>query len=203
MHDELRDYAEFVTLDGIVERRSRDLHERKAALESQLATLARRSEEVEATLGHFTELDRAREAYAQQATETTRLAAEGKATARKRDDANRRFGELNRELEAVRKAGAVRRMFLRSETAISTDILGAKRAIAVADAEAVRLVDLYREVKGKKDTLSARGDALAQALASVDRADLIKQIEALNGKRQPLLNELAAVNKAVADIEAP
>jgi hypothetical protein len=66
----------------------------------------------------------------------------------------------------------------------------------------VRLVDLYREVKGKRDTLAARRDALAQALASVDRADLIKQIEALNAERQPLLNELAMVNKAVADIEA-
>jgi hypothetical protein len=202
-HEQLRDkYAEFVTLDGIVARRSRDLQQRKAALESQIAANARRSERVEALLRHFTEFDRARDGYSEQEAETARLATEGKAAVHRRDDANRRLGELSLEIEALRKAGGLRRIFLRSETTISTDILRAKEAIAGADADAARLLDLHRQARAKRDTFAARRDGLAQALASVDRAGLTTQMEALNAERQPLLNELAVINKALADIEA-
>jgi hypothetical protein len=51
VHDQLRQqYADYITLEGIVERRSRGLKERKTVLETMVADIARREARVEAAL---------------------------------------------------------------------------------------------------------------------------------------------------------
>jgi hypothetical protein len=116
VHEELRrKYSEYVTLEGIVKRRSRDLQERKAVLEAALEGIAYRSVAVEAALNRFAELDGVQAAITDSIRKLGELRNEGESAIRNRDAAKRRLGNLETELEKTRQAGALRRVFLRSE----------------------------------------------------------------------------------------
>jgi AAA domain len=128
--DELRTkYSEYVTLDGIVERRSRDLQKRMTLLEASLEGIARRSAAAEATLHRFIELDSVHAAITDSTRELLQLRNDCKDAVRKRDAAEHRLGSLDREFEKIRAAGALRRMFLRSEKRIAADVKNTRVAI--------------------------------------------------------------------------
>jgi DNA polymerase III delta prime subunit len=196
------EYSEFVTLDGIVERRSRDLQERKTLLEASLEGIARRAAAAEETLNRFTELDSVRAVIMDSTRELVQLTNDGRAAVRKRDAAERRFGNLDREFEKSKTAGALRRVFLRSEKRIAADVENTRAAITAADADAARLLDLIRASKQKADELILKRDDLSRSLGTADRAALKKRMEEFASERQPLLDELTGINKALADIEA-
>ena len=202
-HEELKsEFAEYVTLDGIVERRSRDLQERKTVLESILADIARRVATSEATLTRFAELDNLRAAITDSIREQVQLRNDREAAVQKRDAAKRRLGSLDREFEKTRTAGALRRMFMRSEKRIAADAENTRAAIASADTDTERLLDRLGGSKEKADELVLKRDELARALGTADRAALQKQMEVFASQQQPHLDELAGINKALADIEA-
>lgn len=122
-HDELsRDYAEFVTLDGIVERRSRDLLSRKEDLERRLEGVARRAEATERLLKGLAELDDLRLAVDEALRESARLRSDTDQTTGRRHDAESRREGLVSELRKLALAGAFRRAFSRSEASISADM---------------------------------------------------------------------------------
>lgn len=203
VHEELkRQYAGFVTLDGIVERRSRDLRQRKTDLETSLAGIARRSEATEALLSRFRELDGVRAAIAEANQDVAELKGECDAAVRRGDGVERRLGDLGLELEKTRAAGTIRRAFLRSEKTIIADIEQAGSSKVAAEREATELLNRCRILEQKAKGLIDRSDDLTRSLRTADRAVLQRQIDTFAAERQPLLNELAGVNKALADIEA-
>ncbi len=203
VHDGLsREYAEYVTLDGIVERRSRDLQKRKTVLEAILESIARRVATAEATLTRFADLDSLRAAITDSTRELVQLRNEREAAVQKRDAAKRRLGNLDREFEKTRTAGALRRMFVRSEKRIAADVENTRAAIATADADTERLLDRLGGSKEKADKLVLKLDELVRTLGTADRAALQTQMETFASERQPHLDELASINNALADIEA-
>lgn len=202
-HEQLKkDYADYVTLDGIVERRSRDLKQRKAALESNLEKLARRSAKAEATLRLFAENDALEVVIVQTGQEFANLITGDKVRTKKLLAAKQTLQQLKNELEARNTAGALRRIFLRAETAISRDIVSTNAEIERLSLEVAQSSDLLRKAKDKGDRLAVHRNELAKALAAFDRGDLTKQMTAFKHERQPLLDELATLNRALADIEA-
>ena len=202
-HDELRGgYAEFVTLDGIVERRSRDLQKRKTELETRLADIARRAAAAERMLNGFAELDGLRAAITEIEREITRLKSEDQSLVKRRAAAEKRLGDFDHELEKNRTVGALRRVFLRSEKTIVTDIEKTTAVIAAANMAAEQLLDRHRVSKEKADELAARRNDLAGSLVTADRFTLQRQVETFASERQPPLDELASTNKALADIRA-
>lgn len=203
VHDQLRQqYAEYVTLEGIVERRSRDLKERKTVLESMLADIARREARVEAALHLFAELDQVEVALGKADREVSNLDSDGRALVQERQVSANRLADLDRELNSRKTAGMLGRVFLRNEVTIQRDIAATKRELDRLTAEAAQVSDTFKQAKEKVEQLVARNAELNRALDTVNRSDLLKRKEGLSAERQPLIDETSAINKALADIEA-
>jgi hypothetical protein len=203
VHDQLRQqYAEYVTLEGIVERRSRDLKERKTVLESMLADIARREARVEAALRLFAELDQIEAALGKADREVSNLDSDDRALVQELQVSASRLADLNDELNSRKTAGVLRRVFLRTEETIQRDIAVTKRELDRITAEAAQASDTFKQAKEKVQQLAARKAELDRALDAMNRSDLIMRKEGLSAERQPLIDELAAINKALADIEA-
>jgi ssDNA-binding Zn-finger/Zn-ribbon topoisomerase 1/DNA polymerase III delta prime subunit len=202
-HDQLRqEYAEYVTLEGIVERRSRDLRQRKTVLEAMLADIALRAARVEAALRLFAELDQLEAVHRNVIQEVEKLDSDGRALLQRLQAAKNRLAELNRELDSRKTAGMLRRAFLRSEVAIQRDIDSKTRELDRITAEATQFPDAFKQAKAKADQLAARKAELTRSVDAMNRADLLKRMEQFSTERQPLFDELAVINKALADLEA-
>ncbi|MGO8975702.1 MAG: AAA domain-containing protein, partial [Steroidobacteraceae bacterium] len=202
-HDQLRqEYAEYVTLEGIVERRSRDLRQRKTTLESMIADIARRAARVEAALQLFAELDQLKAAHWNGIQEVEKLDSDGRALVQRLQAAKNRLAELNRELDSQKTAGMLRRAFLRSGVAIEHDIDSKTRELDRITAEATQFPDAFKLAKAKADQLAARKTELTRSIGAANRADLLKRMEQFSTRRQPLVDELAVINKALADLES-
>ena len=122
-HDQLRqEYAEYVTLEGIVERRSQDLRQRKTAVELMVADIACCATRVEGALRLFVELDQLEAANRNAIQEVEKLDGDGRTLVQRLPAVKNRLAERNRELDSRKTAGMLRRAFLRSEVAIQRDI---------------------------------------------------------------------------------
>jgi DNA polymerase III delta prime subunit len=202
-HDQLRDeYAKFVTFEGIVERRSRDLRQRKTQLESTLADIARRVERIEAALRLFAELDQVDAAIREAGHEVARLENGGRALVQKIQAAKDRLANLTRELESWKSAGIIRRAFLRTESVIQRDIDSTKQDIDRLTVEATRFPDTFRQAKAKAGQFAGRKAELTRLLDATNRAELLNRMKTFSTERQPFIDELVVINKALADIEA-
>lgn len=202
-HDQLRqEYAEYVTLEGIVERRSHDMRKRKTALESMVADIARRSARVEVALRLFAELDQVEAAHRNAIQEVERLDSHGRALVERLQAAKSRLAELNRELDFRKTAGMLRRAFLRNEAAIQRDIDSKRGELDRVTGEATQFPFAFKQAKVKSDQLVARKAELTRSVDAMNRADLLKRMEQFSTERQPLIDELAVINKALADLEA-
>jgi DNA polymerase III delta prime subunit len=202
-HDQLRqEYAEYVTLEGIVERRSRDLRRRKTALESMVADIARRAARVESALRLFTELDQIDAAHRNAIQEVEKLDSAGRALVQRLQAAKSRLAELNRELEFRKTAGMIRRAFLRGEVVIQRDIDSKAQELDRIATEAAQFPNVFKQAKAKVHQLAAHKIDLTRSVDAMNRADLLRRMELFSTERQPLVDELAVINNALADLEA-
>lgn len=202
-HDQLRQqYAEYVTLEGIVERRSLDLRQRKTALESMVADIARRTARVEAALRLFVELDQLEAAHRNAVQEIERLDSDGRTLLQRLQAAKNRLAELNGELDSQKTAGMLRRAFLRSEIVIQRDIDSKTWELDKITGEATQFPNAFKRAKATADQLAARKAELTRSVDAMNRAELLKRMEQFSTERQPLVDELAVINKALADLEA-
>lgn len=114
------EYSDYVTIDGIVERRSADLKTEKRQLEENIARIDARTERARQILAQFESLDQAERRVVTEQEKTNQIAREGKAAKEdlSRNDARRI--ELAAELE--RRRTAVFGFFRRSEGTIQADI---------------------------------------------------------------------------------
>jgi len=201
-HDELRsEFAEYVSLDGIVERRSRDLKERKTVVETAVADIGHRAELAEGLLAKFAQLDHSNTIFSEEEQLRERYRAGSKAAVQAYDAATRRMDELGGELQTTRTAGLLRRLFLRSEQSIELDARSTEAHRSHHHAESVRLGDLARASDVKLSRIEGQIADMKRELASQDRSRLLRQKAAFQVERQPLLDELARINKALSDIQ--
>jgi hypothetical protein len=127
---------------------------------------------------------------------------EGKATAQAYDSAVHRINKLQHELETKRTAGVLRRAFMRAEQSIEVDVRKAEADRSHHAREAARLGDLFKASTARSGQLEEQVTVVMHELASHDRSRLLQQKGAFDAERQPFLDELAKLNKALSDIEA-
>jgi len=109
------EFTEFVTLDGIVLRKSVDLQRRKSLLESEIQRLRLSAAAANRILGAFKRLDdleRDRDNLAHERAAREKALADAEAVSRQVANS---VGNLERELSARLGAGAVRRLLMRGE----------------------------------------------------------------------------------------
>lgn len=195
-----RSWAEQITVDGIVEKKSRALFARKAELEVQL-------ERINASVVHATKImkifialdglvaERGRVATTFQQEQTGHnLLAGKKRTLEKRLEA------LQLEKQKVQMAGTIKRAFLRSLDAIEKDIRLASTEIMSIERQLDSSEQKLRELKEHLSRIETSIHQAKQAVLGVDRKQVESQLEQAEAKKHPLIEEISDINKQLENI---
>jgi len=199
---ELENYSAFVTAQGILGRRSRDLKQRQAEIEREITRLDAEFKTTSHLLERFTELDQKSEFLSKLRTEADTLASRGKVTVAARDRAEQAAAEYRKELDRVRASGFIRRTFMRSEEAIKRDISRSDREAAEQKQAAEQILSDFRNARIQRDQLASRVEQLNHELRGCDRKQLERTKASFDARRDPLVAELQEIAKKLADLEA-
>ena len=200
---ELRDkYASYVTTDGIIERLSKELRERQRRLEEQVALIDAKSASTNRMLQLFAQFDRieSERASLNQQLNTHLTATRAAATVFER--AQQKIKESNAELQQWKGAGALRRVFLRSQEKIINDLRRAESEMARQEAIVRNSTAEGEALESKRNEVQSSIEALASRLSGQDRNELEKARQAIDGERRPLVTELQEIAQRLAEMEA-
>lgn len=200
-HAELsEDWAPYVTLNGIVERKSSSLRERKAELEDQLDRINKVFARATEIAKLFKDLDGllAKENH-------LLFDHEGAVKARAealRDRSNKLEEVKALEAEKIRheSAGTFKRTFLRKIELIERDIRNIRIDLDKLSTKAESAMKMAQEWKQQLDSISEVIKRSQQALASFDRTAIEKQLEEAEEQKRPIFEEITEINKQLDDI---
>lgn len=193
----------FVTLDGIVRRKSVDLQRRKKFLEEEIQRLRLSTDAAHRILNAFKNLDEAereRQELVHRRAARTKAVADAETAER---EASKSAGNLERELAERIAAGVLRRLLMRSEAAIRTDLT---RANAQKEESATRLRSHRLVLEdpaqlAKERELAARHGKLTAALRDQNRVIAKRQVDEFEETIVPALREISDINRALEEIE--
>lgn len=194
------DFEDYVTVDGIVNRKSVELKERQLRLQNEIKALDARTARTRILLDQFIELDSMERAVGAQKEETNTLAKKGRELKAEREALSADIAKLEAELAKPR--GGIVGWFKRSESSIREEIAQkqGRRQRVLADIE--QTSPAYAEARARFDRLVADRDRRAQALAGADRKAAQREIEVADFRRAPLTEELREVEAKLADMRA-
>jgi AAA domain/Topoisomerase DNA binding C4 zinc finger/PLD-like domain len=198
---ELRqDWAEHITVDGIVERKSRTLLDRKEELETKLerinASVARATELMKAyTVLDGLIADREHVITSLQEAQTDRNSViERKRSMEKRCEA------LQAEKQKVQLAGAIMRTFSRSIEAIEKDLQLVGADLLTQEKHVESAEQKLRDLKERLSVIDVAIHQAKQAVVGVDQKQVEHQIEQAEDQKRPLIEEISDINKQLEDI---
>ena len=99
VHDKLNEYHNYVTVDGIAERRSADLKEKKQQLETEIARIDASTQSAQQCLAKFESLDKANRELTSEQENVNQLARKGKTLQEKQSNLAAGRDELAQELQ--------------------------------------------------------------------------------------------------------
>jgi hypothetical protein len=200
--DELERYRKFVTIDGIVERRSGQLHQRKAELESEERALVARNECARAVVTAFRFID---EAGQQRTTATANLSHAHRALDQAKQAQQRietKKTAFETELSETEQAGGFRRLFKRSPETIRADIAETVAALAAGvaalEAGGQRVESLKRE-EARLERLIRDAEAI---VAGQDYRAAEAETEKAEERLAEIRRNIAEIERQLSDIEA-
>jgi hypothetical protein len=196
--NKLEKYRAYVTIDGIVERRSRELEERRGQIERALALLDNRTFKHQHVMIRFQELDKAAEELVVLRQALTKLGSKAETAQRTHQRNAQRAIELNAEL--LKRQKAFFTILSRKEEDIRHDL-------AAADAERVQIEGRWAAVRESNERARRAFDlaltdhqAKRDALAGEDRKAVEKAIRDAGDERSDLVAELRDVEAKIAAI---
>jgi ssDNA-binding Zn-finger/Zn-ribbon topoisomerase 1 len=197
------EFSEYVTLDGIVRRKSVDLQKRKAVLESEIQRIRSVSESARQVLDAFRKLE---ETQRERDGLANRRAALMKAVSDAVDsdkEVSKSTANLERELEARLVAGVMRRLLMRSETTIRADLsrLQARKELAATQLQECRIALDNPERQEQERDVDARHEKLMLALRNQNRVVVQTIVDGAEEKISPAIREVADINKTLESIE--
>ena len=182
------EYVDYVTIDGIVARRSQEVHERRAQVERTLKLLHARTQKSQRLIERFRELDLAAAKLGALREQLAKIGSEAEGAQRALQRNAQRTNHLLAELQ--KRQNAFFTLLSRKEEVI-------KRDLAASDAERVQIqaqMDLisqrYEPAKLSFDEAVAVHDAKRNALAEEDRKAAEKAIRNAADERADLEAEL-------------
>ena len=194
----LNKYADYVTVEGIVERRTRELQERRSQIKRSLEmhdTLTLKHQHI---IARFADLDRAADELALSRDLLGKVTAEATSIQQVAERNAHRTRDLQSELEKRKRA------FF---TLLSRKEENIRRDLNAADAERVRIEALmdgvrqrYENVNGKFDLAAAQHEAKRTALLGVDPRMAEEALRNAGGERMKLQAELSDIEARVAVI---
>jgi ssDNA-binding Zn-finger/Zn-ribbon topoisomerase 1 len=192
------EYPEYVTVDGIVERRSVGLKAEKRWIESQIAGIDARTEHAGRILVQFEALGLAERELATEQANVNELARMGKALQEELSHNSTCRDELDAELQ--RRRTAIFGFFHRSEDAIQADI---QRTATERQGIAMRISDLkerYTAARQRFEQARRTRDSRRSKVADKDRAGAEAVIAQTKDKRDKLVAQLREVEGKIAEL---
>ncbi len=193
------EYNDYVSVDGILERRSADLKARQAQLQKKIADIDVQSAKAREVIKLFGDLDAAQSLLDAQLEATNKIARQGKELNTTAQAIIARQQELHQELEKRRKA--LLSFLQRSEKAIQADISETDSRLRKLRTEIETTKTQYTEAKARFELAKSRRDRLHTTLASVDRSLANRIIATAEKARAPLISELREIEIKISDLQ--
>lgn len=199
--EELDDYREFVTVAGIVERRSVALKQQRQALQERETRILIATERARAILAAYHTLDQTRRDLDNTRQRLADSEAGVTATEREQERLEALKTSLSQELRDTEVAGALKRMFMRAPEKIRADI---ERNDAALAAGAAALNAGRQRVEALRSEVARLERAVLshqEALAGKDRAAAQAEMDAAEEPLTEIRREIAEIDRELADIE--
>jgi flagellar biosynthesis GTPase FlhF/ribosomal protein L37AE/L43A len=195
-------FTEYVTLDGIVRRKSADLQERKKQLQRTVEETQSRTDAATRTVEEFRALDEAtekRERLIGRRDEYTKALTEIEI---QEAEIRKKLVALQSELDLRAAAGPLRRLILRNEKSIRADLSACTvrqadlQVAAEKKRHELRVPDLSIEVK----ELTHQCERLAESLKMKNRVSAEGIVGEANATISRLLREIDEINSQLDDM---
>ncbi len=200
-HSELKsDWSNHITVDGIVERKSQALIERKDVLEEQIDQINARVSRATEHMKLFMLLDGLIANGERADALLKKIHTEFGALSEKKRALEDKLQLLHEEKATIQSAGTLKRVFLRSLGAVGKDIKANEGALL---ARARELADSGRTLVDAKARAAEIGIAISQKrpkVSGIDRKQVERDLERAEELKRPISDEIADINKQLVDL---
>jgi hypothetical protein len=169
------DYSSDVTLDGILNRLSRDLRVRQEEIEEEIVLIDKHADKSNRLLESFSELDREKEVLLRFEEAVKETASRGRAAVAARDKAKQSVDQYTKELTRREQAGPIKGIFMRPAAEIRADLVRAEAEATSQDEAAGQLKRAFDDVCHNKDSQARKVTRLADAVAGFERNYRLKR----------------------------
>lgn len=200
-HQELKnDWANDITVDGIVERKSQSLIARKEVLETQLERINAQSSRAAEIMRVFKVLDGLIADKEHAGTLLQKKQVDYSSLAEKKQSLVNKQASLADEKQKILTAGTFKRAFLRSPEAVEKDIRENSAALLVKEREIIACGEQLNELKGRLSQIDAAIMQERPKVAGADRKQAERQLEQAEEQKRPITEEIADINRQLEDI---
>ncbi len=192
------DYNAYVTIDGIVERRSADLKARVNQIQEEIGKIDRQAAKARAILDQFVQLDKAQKTVNDQIEAFNKLARISEELSSEFQSLDAKLRALSKELDNRRNA--VFGFFHRSEQTIQQDISATQARRAKLPAEIESTKAQHSEALTKYALAKREHERIVAMLGGVDRSLPERIIAAADKSRAPLVAELREIEVKIGEL---
>jgi hypothetical protein len=194
-------WSEHITVDGIVEGKSRTLLVRKGELEVQLERIKASVARATGLMKTFTFIDGL--VVDRERIDSSFQQAQGghNSVTKRKQTLEIQCEALQTEKQKVQMAGSIKRVFLRSIEAIEKDIQLASAELLTQNRQVAFSEQKLHELKERLNEVDAAIHQAEQGVVGIDRKKVERQIEQAEDQKRPLIEEISDINKQLEDIK--
>lgn len=200
---DLEGYRDYVTLAGIVERKSVGLQRQKAMLERDIQSIRSSADNSRRILEEFTRMELAQSEHRNLLDQRKSLEKSVSDCLAVQQELSQSANRIDHELEERLHASVLRGLLMRSEAKIRADLstVHANRESAVMRLNEFRLALDDPKRRERVQAAAARYESLMTGLRGQDKAAAQSSVEEEEKKVAPVLRELADINKTLESME--
>ena len=199
-HDELKDWHELVSLDGIVARQSVSLKTEKDKLEAEIAEIEKEYGVAKGILKQFKNADVLLSSINKSVRKLVELEAQVEALRTDKEKLENRKKKLIGEKLRSTKSNMVLRVFRRSIEEIEPDIMNAENALESLIKDMFRLLIEIEKTQSGKQEQTNEYEKITNSLGKYKRKDIEQQLKDADEKKQPILSKLSEITKQLEDV---
>ena len=193
------EYSEYVTVEGIGARLSRELAARLQQLQDEIARIDARSAAARRIIELFSRLEMSEQRMRSLQESVNVAAREGKSLLAQSGEIKRRIGDLTIEQSS---RGKLFGLLKRRPEAIERDIRAAREQLAKIEGHAAQAKASYDVLRLQFDQSVTDRDSVASQCAGHDRAAAQAVVDKAEDDRSSLVVELREIEAKIADIQA-
>jgi hypothetical protein len=193
-------YKAYVTIDGIVDRKSAELKASLNRAQEEIARIDGQTARAKETLNQFTKLDTVQRAVDSHCEATNELARSNKELNTTRETVRLRIADLETDLREPRSG--LFRWFKPSKETIQKNIMVERDRQARLSAEIEKVESFYAGMKQRFDAAKVDRDHIAEQLRGKDRVAAEQEIAEADLARAPLVEKVREIEAKLADIRA-